>query len=174
MIMQHIVVNIFPVLFFFLEVCACIICDLSVCKRQFQIDILQFVQIDSADVKNALRPRKYRRCKYFTYRNIYVCHTVFKNRLFLRIPQFMKLYFQISLIRAFSLDPHINTLIQRVNDRLLHPFVQTGVQRIDPDHIVENLAVPLSDLRHRIRHNRKTPLLPFDIPVHKLPRFTVI
>ena len=86
----------------------------------------------------------------------------------------MKLYFQISLIRAFSLDPHINTLIQRVNDRLLHPFVQTGVQRIDPDHIVENLAVPLSDLRHRIRHDCKTPLLPFDIPVHKLPRFTVI
>ena len=52
----------------------------------------------------------------------------------------MKLYFQISLIRAFSFDPHINTPIQRVNDRLLHPFVQTGVQRIDPDHIVENLA----------------------------------
>ena len=63
---------------------------------------------------------------------------------------------------------HVFSLIQRIDHRLLHLFIDLGVQSIDPDHFLKDLFVVRPDLRHRIGNDGKASLIAPDIAVHDL------
>ena len=101
---------------------------------------------------------KLRGGKNFSYRNVHICHTVLKIRLFLRICQLMKMDQKIRLIISTAFD--------------LHPL--TGVQSIDDLYdLTENFLIISTDLRNRIGNNGKTSLITFNVTVYDLSGFIV-
>ena len=118
-------------------------------------------------------PFQYRRSEHFSHRNIDISHTVFKNRLLLWIIQAVKLHLQICPVAVSTQDVYIFALIQRIDQRLLYLFVYLGVQSIDPDHLVKDFFIILSDLRHRIGNDRKASFLSRNVAVHDLALPTV-
>ena len=65
-------------------------------------------------------------------------------------------------------------LVQRVNERLLHLFIEFRIQCIDADHLAKDLLIFIPDLRHRPGNDRKAPLIPPDIFIGNLSRTAVI
>ena len=116
---------------------------------------------------------QYRRSKHFTNRNVHICHTVLKIRLFLRICQFMKMNQKIRLIVSTSFDFHPLTGIQGIDDRLLDFLIEMIIQCIDLYDLTENFLIISTNLRNRICNDRKTSLITFDVSVYDLSGFIV-
>ena len=66
---------------------------------------------------------KYRRCKYFSYRNVHIRYTVLEIRLPLHIFEIMQVDDKVCLIVAASLDFYPLAGVQSLNDRLLDPLI---------------------------------------------------
>ena len=83
--------NIFPDIFFIflfgIKIGAAILCNLSICKNQFQILILQLIEINFCYMQFSVCSRQFRGGKDFSHRDIDICHAVFKICLFFRIFQ---------------------------------------------------------------------------------------
>ena len=139
MMVQNIILNICTILLFSLKVCTRIINHLSAVKYQLQILKLQSVQINLLYMKNPTGSGQHRRSKHFSHWNIYICHTIFKICLFSDIFQFMQMNDQICLVVIFSFYFYPLTGIQRLNDRLLYPFILFIIQCIDLHNLCKNL-----------------------------------
>ena len=119
-------------------------------------------------MKDAAGSRKFRRGKHLSHRDIHIRHTVFKISLFRHILKGMKVDDQICFIAVPALDLHPLAGIQRLDDRLLDPFIELIIQRIDLHDLPEDLREFLPDLRYRIGDNGKTAFIAFDIAVYDL------
>ena len=123
MMEQHIFSDIFFIFFFVFKITAGIISNHTILEMNLQILITQFLKINLTDMKHTCRACKSRRSKHFPHRNVHICHTVFKNRLFLRILQFSQAHCQICSIAVFSKDVYLAALIQCVYDSLLNSLI---------------------------------------------------
>ena len=173
MVVEDIIFNIFPVLFFGFKIRAGVINNLAAVKYQLQIPELKTVQIYFFHMKDSACACQLRRCKDFAHRNVHICHTVLKIRLFLRICQFMKMDQKIRLIVSTSFDFHPLTGIQGIDDRLLDFLIEMVFQCIDLYDLTENFLIISTNLRNRICNDRKTSLITFDVSVYDLSGFIV-
>ena len=153
---------------------AAVVRDHSVLKCQLQVLILQPLKIYTTDMEHARCPLKYGGSKHLAYRNIDICHTVFKNCFFLRIIQVIQLHFEICPVLSPAFHMNIFPLVKSIDHCLLYFLIELRVQCIDADHFIKDLRIFLSDLRHRISYNGKAALFAFDIFVRKLPRPAVV
>ena len=104
-----------------------------------------------------------RRSKYLANRDIDICHTVFKNGLFVRIGQRMKCYCQISAVAATTGNVYFCTSVKHINDALLHFLIFRIIQSVDHNGLCKNLFKFITNLRNRVSDNGKAALLTFDI-----------
>ena len=86
----------------------------------------------------------------------------------------MELHTDICMILSFSCYTDVFSLVKCIDHGLLYFFVKLCIQRIDFDHFIKDLRIPLSDLGHRIGNDRKASLFPFDIFIGKLSGAAVI
>ena len=171
--MEDVILDIFPVFFFCFKIGAGIIDHLTTVKYQFQITELQPVQINFFHMKDPTGSCKLRGGKNFSYRNVHICHTVLKIRLFLRICQLMKMDQKIRLIISTAFDLHPLTGVQSIDDRLLDLLIKMIIQSIDLYDLTENFLIISTDLRNRIGNNGKTSLITFNVTVYDLSGFIV-
>ena len=173
MMVKDIILNISAVFPLRLKVTAGIIDHLTAVKYKLQILKLQSVQIHFFYMEDSACACQNRRSKHLSYRDIHICHTVFKVCLFFDILQCMKMNDKICFIAVLSFDLHPLAGIQSFNDRLLDFFIKLIVQCIDLYDLIKNLREVSSDLRHRIGDNGKASLISFDIAVDNLTGFIV-
>jgi len=124
-------------------------------------------------MENTAGSRKYRGSKDFAYRNIYVCHTVFKICFFFRIIKLMKMNKKICLIAVLTFNFHPLAGIQSINNGLLNTLIKMIIQRIDFYDFTENFREFFSDFRNRISNDRKASLVSFNISVYNLTGFII-
>ena len=119
-------------------------------------------------MKDSAGAFQYRRSKDFPHRNVYIRHTVFKNGLFFRVFQLVKLHGQIRYVVSFSKDMNRFPLIQSVDQCLLDSFIQLIIQGVDLYDFFKNLIVGFSDGRHRKGHDGKASFISRNIFIHHL------
>ena len=162
---QHILPDIRLVLQLPGEIRTAVIFHHPVGELQLQILILQFIQVNAVYMEHPFCPLQDRGGKYLSHRDIHVCHAVFKDRLLLRVLQRMEPHLQIRPVSVSAKDMDIRSLIQRVDQGLLHLLIQFCVQGIDPDDLPEDLRVTFPYLWHRIGHDGKASLISRNILV---------
>lgn len=175
MVEQHVVSDEAFVFLLVFKVRAGIGRDPSVPERQLQVQILQFVQIYLAYVEGTFGPRKLWRSEDLTYRNIHIRHTILKDRLLFRIVPGPELHLHISPVIPCPFDTHIRSLIEGVDKLLLNLLIQPVIQIVDFHNFPRKIIFEIfPDLGNGPGNNRKTPLIPRNIPVRQLSGLTVI
>ena len=174
MVIKNIFFNIFFTVGFSLKISTIVIGDHPIRKRNFQILILQFIQIYFTHMQNSIRPLKNRRSKHFPYRYIYVCHTVLKDCFLFRILKLVQPNSQIRSISVLSTDSYTLSLIKSIDQCLLNLLVNACIQRINTDYFIKNRLIIRSDLRHWIGNDREAPLISMNILIGHLAGFAVI
>ena len=91
-VMQYVLLDIISSLLGIREVITAVVRYHTVLESNGQIFILQAVQIYSGYLQHAVGSRQYRGGKDFSHRYVYICHTVLKDRLFLRVLQFPQIH----------------------------------------------------------------------------------
>ena len=117
---------------------------------------------------------KNRACEDFPHRDVHICQTVFKIRLFFRICKVMEAHRHIRPVAAPALDPDLAPFIQGINKLLLDSLIQTIVKGVQAHGFPENIPEFLTYLTDRIGDDGKAALFPLDIAVHDLSRLIVI
>ena len=113
------------------------------------------VQICGTYIENTMCTFKYRRCKHFTNRNIYIGYAVFKLSLMLGIFKTSHGHMHIRLIISRSLYGYIFSLIQHIYYALLYTFIFLVIKSIQFHSSIEYLFEIISDIRNRKSNNGK-------------------
>ena len=92
MMIKDIVWYIFYVFFLIIKVCTCVFFYHSILKIDFEVKEIKFIEVHLTYMKFSFCFLKNRRCKDLSYRNIYICDTVFKSSFLVRVFKFMDLY----------------------------------------------------------------------------------
>ena len=124
-------------------------------------------------MEKSFRSGQFRRGKYFSYRNINVCHTIFKDSLLCRVLYGHQCHSQISPVGTSSLNVDRSSFIQRIDDRLLDSLIGVIVQCIDLHSLRKDLFKMFANIRYREGNNGKAPLLTRNIFIGHLACLTV-
>ena len=103
--------------------------------------------------------------KHLPYRDVYVCHAVFKGCFPAPVFQRVQGNRQVCGIFPFSGNADRNAPVQHVNDVLLDVLVQFIIQGIYLYGFSKNFLECRADFRYGVGDNRKTALLPLNILV---------
>ena len=118
-------------------------------------------------MQKSVRSLQPRSSEDFSHRNIYICQTVFKLCLRLRILKIRKGNGQVGHVAAPAHDLHKGRAVQYLNHILLNLFIFLFIQIIDLPDFLKNLLKLLPDGRQRIGDDRKAPLILIDKFIHQ-------
>ena len=116
-------------------------------------------------MKYSFSTGQYRRSKYLPNRNIHICHTVFKVRLMCCICQMVQHDLHACPVLSSALYDHIFSKVKGIYDLLLDLLIFLIIQGIDPDHLIEDLRIVLTDLRCRESNDGKASFFSLNITV---------
>ena len=164
--------NIFPDIFFIflfgIKIGAAILCNLSICKNQFQILILQLIEINFCYMQFSVLFPSVSGGKDFstgiltsaTQFSKFVCFSGSSSLC-------VAVHADLSVFHLFQ-NMHTRSEIQCIDQLLLNLLIQIIVQRIDFYRLTKDFFKLISDRRYRIGDDRETSLLAFDIAVRNL------